>query len=382
MSTDQMQEDYLIDEGQFVKILMVEDDRYYCEFLHQLLCRRTRPRFQFSRAVSLAQAKQVFVEEMPDVILLDLNLPDSSGLETLSKTKEFSEACPIIVITSSDSEAMGLKAVSLGAQDYVVKQHIGKDSLVRCIRYSIERRKTEEQNLRLAAIKDFTNTLAHDLQIPLIGTDKILDALIAETVGPLSDEQKRILETLKESNQNQLSLVKKLLEIYRYESGPHNLHIKPNNIKELIRKCTDDSELHGTERVRITDRLSETCFVAGDEEALTTLFTNLIDNALKFSVEEKPVQIILEASDNRIVVTIHNSGRSIPKEVQNNLFQKFWHGVPGKTYVARTGFGLYLCNRIVHLHQGQIGCHSEEGAGTTINVRLPRLQNTANNTDN
>ena len=374
MSSSQRQEAPVVDLSQPVKVLMIEDDRYYCELLKQLLCRRTSPRYELSRAVSLAQAKQILHSEMPDIILLDLNLPDSSGLETLSKIKEFSEACPVVVITSSDSEEMGLKAVSLGAQDYVVKQHIGKDSLVRCIRYSIERRKTEEQNLRLAAIKDFTNTLAHDLQIPLIGTDKILDALIAESLGPLKDEQKRILESLKESNQSQLSLVKKLLEIYRYESGPLNLNLKAIDIGSLVDKCAR-AKTTSSHRLQLTNSLPPgENLVLGDEEALSTLFSNLIDNALKFSLDENPVEITLELSANKIAVTIHNKGRSIPREMQNSLFQNFWHGIPGKTYVARTGFGLYLCNRIAQLHHGRITCESEEGEGTTINVHLPRWQ--------
>jgi signal transduction histidine kinase len=73
---------------------------------------------------------------------------------------------------------------------------------------------------------------------------------------------------------------------------------------------------------------------------------------------------------DQVLISVHNWGKGISPEVKKNLFLRFWQGVPGKTYVARTGLGLYLCDRIAQLHHGRIICESTEESGTEIGVRF------------
>src|SRR5207253_5078393 len=104
-------------------------------------------------------------------ILLDLSLPDSHGLETLSKMYSEAIGLPILVLTGLDDETLGLEAVQRGAQDYMVKGRIDGRLLVRAIRYAIERKQTEEriahQIERLAALRsiDIAITSSLDLRI-------------------------------------------------------------------------------------------------------------------------------------------------------------------------------------------------------------------------
>jgi len=142
-----------------VRLVMVEDDKYYVEFVRQLLIHRSSPKFEIRAARSLEEAVSLLQHQIPDVILLDLNLPDGKGLISLNKIKEYSESCPVVILTSADDDSLGLQAVCAGAQDYLVKQAVSNDSLVRCIRYAIERRRVEEQKLKLALIQDFIATL-------------------------------------------------------------------------------------------------------------------------------------------------------------------------------------------------------------------------------
>lgn len=355
-----------------VRVLMIEDDKYYIEFVRQLLIRRTNPRFDITSARSLEAAVNLLKNETPDVILLDLNLPDSKGLVSLNRLKELTYGCPVIILTSADDDSLGLQAVCAGAQDYLVKQTVGNDSLVRCIRYAIERRRVEEQNLKLALIQDFVATLAHDMRVPLIGATKLLDALLAGKPGPLNAEQTELVETLKKSNQNQLGLVKRLLEIYRYEAGTAELSMVdvdiPAAITRAIEACSKDFD--GEIQLKIPDNL-QMRVIRGDEEALARLFTDLITNSVTFSEPGKTITIALSEEANKLSISVHNFGQVIPKDAQNVLFQKFWQGVPGKHYVAHTGLGLYLCHRIVQLHRGRIACTSGPKQGTTITVTLP-----------
>lgn len=359
---------------QIVRVLMIEDDQHYFRFIRQILLRRTCPKFELANAESFIQASKYLAWETPDVILLDLHLPDSSGLNTLVRVKELTGGSPIIILTGSDDEKIGLEAVALGAQDYLVKQHISNDSLIRCLRYAIERRKFEESAFRLVAIQDFTATLAHDLKIPLIGNNNVFEALLSGQFGNLTKEQIDVLSELKNSNHEQLILVQKLLGVYRYEAGELNRQFKHLDVSSLILNCLAKMPTIKDTTIKIAAVLPKNLPpVLGDEDALCQLITNLIDNAIQFGDRTKQIEIRAELIDGKIAIHVHNFGPAIPEEVQIELFQKFWQGLPGRSYVDHTGLGLYLCHRIASLHGGKIACHSTQQDGTTITIRLAAI---------
>lgn len=361
-------------DEQPVRVLMIEDDVDYYSFVHSLLIRCSKPRFELEHVRSLLEASGTLSWESPDVILLDLNLSDSKELGTLENVRELASDVPIIILTGRDAEGIGLQAVGLGAQDYLVKHEIGNNSLIRCICYAIERRKFEESTLRSTAIRDFTATLAHDLQVPLLGSTHVFEALLAGQFGQLTKEQNEVLLDLQKSNHNQLVLVQKLLEVYRYETATTRADFMPQNIKHLISACVAELNKNFSPSIPIVVFIPDNVPpVKGDEAALRRLFSSLIDNAVKFSSGVGEVRIHSELVGNKLAVHLHNYGSLIPEEVQNKLFQKFWQGVPGKSYVAHTGMGLYLCHCIANLHEGKITFHSNATDGTTVRVILPVL---------
>jgi signal transduction histidine kinase len=356
---------------QQVNVFMIEDDKFYCEYVKRLLAARTQPQFDVQRVRDMAAAQRYLKDERPDVVLLDLNLPDSRGLESLSRATQFVDGCPIIILTSSDNEQLGLQSVRLGAQDYLVKQNLGNESLVRSIRYAIQRRCSEEQTLRMAAIQDFIATLAHDMSIPLIGTENLLSGLLRGQLGDLNAAQSEALMVMQQANKNQLQLVQRLLEIYRYEVG-RDLSRVILNAKEFLLDCVRQfSQAHKIEIDCSFDALASVCRIWGDEDALRTLFSSLLDNAFKYSDSGQLISVSVELIDSKLCVRIHNFGKPMPDEVRTSMLSKFWQGVPGKTYVAKTGLGLYLCHRIAQLHHGRVTCDSTAEEGTTITVKLP-----------
>jgi signal transduction histidine kinase len=359
-------------EVKIVHVLMVEDDKHYCTFIRRLLSKCEQPIFELTVASSIAEASQCLSWETPDVILLDLGLPDSNGLETIENIKQLARDIPIIILTGWNNEKSGLQAVALGAQDYLVKHEIANDSLSRSIRYVIERRKSEGEILRSAVIKDFTSMLAHDLKVPLIGADSVFEALLLGQFGQLPNEQATVLSELQKSNKDQLALVESLLEVYRFEASAAELQFKPVDIKTLILRCINDVSMKFLEAPTIVTIVPDGLpAVFGEQSALYRLFMNLLDNAIKFSNGMDQVTVHTELVGTKLAIHVHNKGNSIPPEVQAELFQKFWRGVPGKSYVANTGLGLYFCNRIVSLHRGRITCQSTREGGTTIRVILP-----------
>jgi signal transduction histidine kinase len=355
-----------------INILMIEDDDFYFRFVEKILSQpRLDVRFSLVPAYSLADAERCIGKNMPDVILLDLSLPDSTGLETLEKLREIAGTAPIIILTARDDEKLGIQSVAKGAQDYLIKQRISSDSIVRSIRYAITRRKSELAQLRLGAIKDFCAALAHDLQVPLVGSRNLLDAMLNDPEG--AGAQREGLLALRKSNGEQLVLIQRLLEIYRYESHESELQFAPTYINSVIDRCLKKLSLqissHGME---IKTKLPADLHLAlGDDEALEHVFTNLLDNAIKFGTHCNKVEVTAKNTDDALVIEVRSFGKVISVEDQRLLFQGFWQGVPGKKYVAYTGLGLYLCHHLVDLHGGKITCESSVDNGTTFTVTLP-----------
>lgn len=354
-----------------VNVFMIEDDKFYCEYVKRLLANRKQPQFAVQSACDMAEAQRYLNDETPDVVLLDLNLPDSHGLESLSRAREFVDGCPIIILTGSDNEQLGLQSVSLGAQDYLVKQSVGNESLVRSIRYAIQRRRSEEQSQRMAAIQDFVATLAHDMNVPLIGTENMLNGLISGHLGPLNARQSEALTVMRAANKSQLQLVSRLLEIYRYEAGS-DLNLRMLDAKAFLVDCIRQFSQNNKIEIQSSfDALEPDCCIWGADEALRVMLFNLLDNAVKYSDSDHLIDVSAELVDSKLLLRVHNFGKPMPDELKNGMLSKFWQGVPGRTYVAKTGLGLYLCHRIAQLHQGRIRCESSLADGTTITVKLP-----------
>jgi sigma-B regulation protein RsbU (phosphoserine phosphatase) len=136
-------------------ILVIDDDAGDVSLLRNLLDYRWDGRFRLIHIEDLATAVTVAGRERVDVILLDLSLPDSHGLETFLKLYARCPHVPIVVLSSFDDELLAMKAVQAGAQDYLVKGQIGEQLLVRSVRYAIERsgRENAEETLRMTAAK-------------------------------------------------------------------------------------------------------------------------------------------------------------------------------------------------------------------------------------
>jgi sigma-B regulation protein RsbU (phosphoserine phosphatase) len=356
-----------------VKILIMEDDQYYFRFVKRLLSQADEKEFEVAHAATLADCLEQLSDDTPDVVIIDLSLPDSSGLDTLARVSAVAAGAPMVVLTGSDDEEVGLKAVAMGAQDFLVKHQVSNDSLVRSIKYAIERRKSEEATLRMAAIRDFTSTLAHDLQTPLLAANSVVDGLLKSEFGELTQPMVRVISDLKENNNQQLQCVQKLLQVYKYETG-QDLHFEKIELMPIIEQsCQDVATRFGKDKPIQIDVTKELPLLLADADAICTMFTNLIENAVKFGDSGKAVTVRVGVTRARISVDVHNDGLPIPMEGRKQLFQKFWQGVPGKWYTPHTGIGLYLCNRIVLLHRGRINCVSNPEDGTTVTVKLPAL---------
>ena len=137
-------------------LLLVEDDESYLGFLINLFSRSKNTTFNLKKASCLSSAVDVIVNDSVDVILLDLNLPDSGGINTLSAIKNCAHDIPVIILTSDDDKSQAMEALKLGAQDYLLKGEDFTKNIVFKVEYALERHKSEANLRSLAFIDELT----------------------------------------------------------------------------------------------------------------------------------------------------------------------------------------------------------------------------------
>ena len=143
---------------QVLKVLLVEDNVGFAYGIRHILLREHRGRFECVEVHALGEAHQALASDRFDVILLDLGLPDSVRIATFSRTQAHAADTPVIILTVLDDDAVAMEAMRCGAQDYLVKDHVDSASLVRAIRYAVERARVQRElhdlSSRLLRVQD------------------------------------------------------------------------------------------------------------------------------------------------------------------------------------------------------------------------------------
>jgi signal transduction histidine kinase len=353
-----------------ISVLLLEDEVYYGKLVQRTL-RTAEPKFELMWATTLAMALDMMTERNFDVIVSDLELPDARRLMAVNAMRELDAGIPIVVLTAHNEADLGLQAIREGADDFIIKERVSADSLVRTVSYAVERKRCEDSRLRAEAINDFMGMLAHDLRSPLIGTWRVLEFLDSPDV---TDERRaEMLTHLRNANRQMLDLVSELVDVYRYELTPTAQNLQPTDLLASIRSVISaltPAALARRQRFELDTMGNSKIVVWADKIALDRMLTNLLDNACKFSPEATTVKIhVSETDSSEVRIDVIDRGQGIAPEVRDSLFKRFWHGMPGKAYAATNGLGLYLCHKIAEAHKGKIWFESSD-SGTTFSVTL------------
>ncbi len=221
--------------------------------------------------------------------------------------------------------------------------------------------------------EDFVATLTHDLQTPVIATDRAVELLMNSASNQLDESQVMLVTKLRENNGNFLKMIQQLLDVYRYEANaqPHffdtiNLGITAESCLDHMSAIVKDHDL--TVKLEIPSNLKK---VWADHTAIRRVFTNLFENAIKYSPKGSTIKVGARNLPGNVLFSISNPGAGIQPEDIPKLFRRYWHKSPEKTYKHSWGLGLYLCKKIVEAHSGEIWCESDPGQLTTFYVKLP-----------
>ena len=235
--------------------------------------------------------------------------------------------------------------------------------------YRSARHRAEEHD-RLET--EFLTTVSHELRTPLNAILGFSQVLLDEIDGPLDDDQREDVATIKEAGEHLRALVDDVLDLARIEGGVFTLARSPVDVGIVVREVARLLEAQRDDKpVTITVRAPEELpKVDGDPKRLRQIVMNLATNALKFT-DEGSVSIEASAIDGTVRIAVTDTGSGIPRDEQSTIFDEF-HQVPSMRRVSQgSGLGLAICKRLVDLHGGRIEVESIVGHGSVFRVSLP-----------
>ena len=365
-------QDSLVDP---VAVLIVEDNRGFSLAISEDLRSKADYPVSVLQAFDLKEAL-THAKTPPDAILLDLDLPDSKGINTVTALRNHMPKVPIIVLTGRDCINMALEALKTGAQDYVLKGDLDGRHLARAIRYAIERMNAQMQLLRLSNQReDFMAVLSHDLKNNLIGCERLIQLLLDGALGSLNADQNQSLSLMHKTMCDSLLISKDMLELYRYESGKEVLRIEHADLTATVQRAINEVEGFATfSKVKLNFNPASQTKLEMDCIAIEHVVVNLLHNAIRFSPQDSAVEVQAYATEDRAVVKVRDRGLGLTNSEQELLFKKISEGRIGRNYGnAGSGLGLYLCHRILQLHNGNLSCLSSKASGTTFQASIPLM---------
>ena len=364
------------------KILIVDDVMSNVLLLKVLL---TNEKFAIATASNGRQALEQVEKENPDLVLLDVMMPDMSGFEVAQHLKSNPQTAeiPIIFLTALNSTADIVKGFQVGANDFISKP-FNKEELIIRVTHQISLvaakrlilSKTEELQRTIAGRDKLYSVIAHDLRSPMASMKMLLNTIMMSVEKDKIDPD--IFDMLEMSNKTSeevFSLLDNLLKWTKSQLGkltviPQKLDISglADGVVEVMNSVAE------VKHIKLIRTDHESFFVYVDIEMIKSVLRNLISNAVKFSNPDSDIKVGIKAEDGKVIVSVTDSGKGIKKEDQHKLLKDSTHFTTyGTNSEEGSGLGLLLCRDFARKNGGELWFESEENLGSVFSFSLPQL---------
>ena len=367
-----------INRGDY-KILIVDDVVSNVLLLKILL---SNEKFQVCTAncgnMCVEQAKK----EKPDLILLDVMMPDISGFDTaviLKKDPE-TQSIPIIFLTALNNPSDLVHGFQVGANDFLTKPFNKEELIVRVmhqITLVAAKRLIEKQNEELRATignrDKMYSVIAHDLRSPMASIRMVLNLVVnavsPETVGP---ELFELLDKANKESEEVHDLLDNLLKWTKSQTGKLSVVMQDLDLNDIIPGVVDIFEMIAvTKNIKLVYKGSDTpIIVHADNDMLKTVVRNFMSNAVKFSPQDSSIEITMKTEGDFAKVSVSDHGVGIAPERLDSIFHKgeTTYGTEGE---EGSGLGLQLCADFARKNGGDVMAESTVGQGSTFSVFVP-----------
>ena len=346
-----------------------------------------RAGYEVIEAGTGGEALRIVRDQMPQLVLCDVALPDMNGVDVCRRIKSdpVTGSIPVIQISATfvteQDEKDGLK----GGADIYLTEPLEPKELETVVNVLLRLRRTEAEALEkeraaraqaeeATRLKDeFLANLSHELRTPMniiIGWAHLLRA------GPLSEQQKlRAAESIERAARSQAQLIEDLLDVSRIVTGKFRLKMQDVDVGSLLRMAVESLRLvaHAKQVVLTHAQPATPVVVRGDADRLQQVFWNLLSNAVKFTPAGGCVDAQLEQAGDYLQIKIVDTGIGIAREFLPYVFDRFRQADSTSTRQhAGMGLGLAIVRHVIELHGGKVQADSPgENLGATFTVTLP-----------
>jgi two-component system sensor histidine kinase/response regulator len=365
------------------QLLIVDDTPDNLRLLAALLADKG---YLIRKALSGAMALKSIEQAPPDLILLDINMPDLNGYELCEQLKAHpkTQEIPVIFISALDDVLDKVRAFRVGGSDYIAKPFQGEEVIARIehqltiqsqkqqLQAEIQERQRAEQSLQV-----YLHVVSHDLRNPVLGMSMILKNFLksAPNIESAVAIPSSVLERMAQSCDRQLALINSLVETQQFEVGAIIPQKQPLILSDFLYNFQAEWEpLLAQHQAQLNiDLPPHLPALWADQNLFWRVVENLVANALKYNAA--PLTITIGAqmeTDNQVRCWIQDNGIGIPPGLAEKLFERYQRGEPARGTLG-LGLGLYLCRQIIEAHGGQIGVLAQTEPGATIWFTLPVL---------
>ncbi|MGZ3770161.1 MAG: ATP-binding protein [Bdellovibrio sp.] len=222
---------------------------------------------------------------------------------------------------------------------------------------------------------NFISMMSHDLKTPIARIQGMTDVILTDA-NHLSHQQRDAVDTIKHSSDDLLKFINAILNYGKIESQGVQLNLKSKDVNTLLQEVIRKHEfLAKVKRIQIVSELEPMFPIPVDSDLMKQVFSNLVENAIKYSPEETKIMVSTEETGNKVIIQVADQGPGIPSDELQNIFMKFFRSKNAKSSpIKGSGLGLYLAKYFTELHRGKIFVESTYGNGSTFTVELPIQQ--------
>lgn len=369
-------------------ILLVEDSSPDARLIRYAIETTRWGEYRVLTGTTLAEARELLVNERVDAIVADLGLPDAEGLEAVYALRAVAPQTPLVVLTVHDEPDLATAALEAGADDCQTKARLDGDGIGRALKYAILRRQAdiEREALRakeaeLAKLKevdgirrDLVRLIAHELRTPMTPLVLWLDILEKEITSTTPPAQRHAILNAKRSSARLHRLINDVVQAAQASAVGLTIRPKDMHLDALVHEAiAEQAPIAMARRVHVEPRVQSPLRIQGDADKLHSALHAVLSNAIKYSEEKGRIEVAASRDGANVILTVRDEGAGIPAETLPRLFQPF--GVGSDVLATPTdarGLGLYLARVVVEGHGGRIWAQSRgPGTGTTIRIELP-----------
>ena len=295
---------------------------------------------------------------------------------TLALTNDLMKSLIVSDFQNESRKALPMKIFADGKESYFEKEIVnitikptGEDQTIDIGNVIILRNITVFKELDFAKT-NFIATVSHELKTPISSIKLSLQLLEKAETGNINEDQKQLIESIKDDSQRLLKITGELLELSQLETGNIKLTIEKSNPYEIISYATEAVKVQV--ELKQIDLIIETeqnlPDIKADSEKTAWVLVNFLTNAITYSSENSKIIVKLKNENNQVVFQVIDTGKGIDNRYKTKVFDKYFQ-VPG-SHKSGTGLGLAISKEFIEVQNGTIGVESELGVGSTFYFKL------------